>query len=113
MRDCVNDYRALSPRPFTFVVSALASLGVHLLDLLALKGQIIYSTVPQYYVYNVNGLCLVNTVCTYIRFVALFLFLFRLLTSPVSNHLRDPFLEAPGSPLREAISTQAATSLSA
>lgn len=37
----------------------------------------------------------------------------RLLTSPVSSHLRGPFLGAPGSPLRGAISTQAATCLSA
>lgn len=39
----------------------------------------------------------------------LYTFFSRLHTSPVSSHLRGPFPGAPGSPLREAISTQAAT----
>lgn len=36
-------------------------------------------------------------------------FFSRLLTSPVSSHLRGPFPGAHGSPLREAVLTQAAT----
>lgn len=33
VRDCVNDYRALSPRPFTFVVSTMQGVYVLFYDL--------------------------------------------------------------------------------
>lgn len=52
------------------------------------------------------------TLFTLGKIISFFLFS-RLLISPVSSHLRGPFLGAPGSPLRGAISTQAATCLSA
>lgn len=73
------------------------------------KKDAAFPDVPLYLFFlNVSGRCL----CLLFPKDSLSLFSSRP-SSPVSSHLRGPFLAAPVSPSREATSTQAATCLSA